>query len=503
MADTKTVETFDDAKNVMQQALFPGSKKHDLSKLPEEQQGGRREVDDFQSDKPPVEKLDEAKSADDGKPAGEKPPADSKPAGDKPVVADGKPAVAQLVVDDKAVKPKRVKKSAQDKSAEALTEAANAIKDLVKNQKAAGDKKDEPKTPATDDIPEGRREDLAIFKELENLDPKYKGKAAEYIAFARKEGDYIKQWEAANTGKSFDPEADEHSEWYDANEPEVSDRDLRRAEIRLESRPLAEQLADERVKGLREKLEQFEVAEAVRGTQPKIEQNTAIAVGAALEAMSPDILKIVSEHGHDKLAKLHPAASAVIQELCPKIVGVVDAAVKIFETNGRAFNKANAFHQEVVDTALSLEKQLQDFDVEQLTKPDGTTFVTRQRWNGMADEERKGHWIVGAQEVNLALANKYAAQAKTDYEKRVSEAEKTSEARGWKKPAPAKTADKPVGEEVVAGDEKPASEAEDDVKPDSPSTGSSTVHRPGGDAVPKKTEKPLDFMANGMFGGVK
>lgn len=498
MAESKKIETFDDAKGAMREALFPGSKPHDLSKPPEELTGGQREPQDMpdagkpaagDSDADKKAKIDaEAKAKEEAEKA-------EKEKGKTPEQIEAEKKAAAT-----AAKPKRVKKSSTDKSAEALTEAAKAITTAAHAMtakpadKPAGDK------PADDEVPAGRKDDLAIFAELENIDPKYKGKKAEYIAFAHKEDSYIKQWEAANTGKQFDPEAEEHSEWYDANEPEVSDRDLRRAEIRLEARPLAEQLAEDRTKGLKEKLDQFEVADTIRGTQPKIEQSVAIAVSAALEAMSPDILKLAGEKGQEELSKAHPEAAAVLHEMAPQIVGVVDAAIKIFETNGRAFDSKNAFHQEVVDTAVDLEKQLLAFDEEQLTKPDGTVFTTRQKWNSMPAEEREKHWIIGSQEVNLALANKYAAKAKEGYEKRVKDVESGATARGWTKPAPAKAADNSTANGKAAEEDKAAAGEEDGDKPNSPSTSSSTVHRPGEATPGKKDEKALDFMGKGMFG---
>lgn len=494
------IETVDQAKDVMREALFPGSKNRDLSVPPQVHGGGPREPSQMPKPKKAAAKPDgevTELSDEEKKKKEEEEKAKGKPVEETQEEKDRKAAEAAAA----GAKPKRVKKPAVDKSAAALEKAAGALETAATAIAASATKTDKKEDKKVDDeVPEARREDLAVFTELESMGEKFAGKRAEYVKFAKKEDTYIKGWLADNPGKEFDPESDDHTDFYEANEPEVSERDIRRAEIRLEAKPLAEQMATEKSKGIQDRLEQFESADKIRETAPKIQENIGIAFGAALSAMSPDILKLVGEKGHEALKESDPEAAAVMEEIGPRIVGAIDASVKLFAMDGKGFDSNNELHQEVATTALNMEKEFAEYDIAQLTQPDGKTFVTRHAWNQMTPQQREKHWIVGAQEVNMALTAKYADKVKTAYENRIKDTEKGAKARGWTKNPQSKVAEKETADGKVVEDDKAVDGEGDDGKPQSPSTSSSTLPRPGEGGPGKGKEKPLDFMSKGMFG---
>jgi len=384
----------------------------------------------------------------------EKPKEEAKPAEQKPAKAKRK---ADPAVD--------TGKLVQDVAAATATAVANAIKPgkeaKVDVQSIEG--------ILTDD----EKNDLQVIRFMAESEPeKYKDADKKYLAVVKKSQDYKTQWMAANPGKKFNPNDEEHADFYDAVEEDLpySDRELERAAIRFEAKLATsdvESKAEQRIKKIEREAATTELHARAQNVVPGV-------FGVIAKTVDEGVFNSLAKDGWEGLKKTDPVAYQEIGKIVKPMADMVQTIIEIDDPKGRIpIDLENPAHKEWAKFITEKENQYVGSD-----NDDGKLFATRADYIRMSEAQRARHWFLTTE----TLLTEYAA----DMAKKVAEAIKSereriaavAESLGYTK-AGAAPASKQAG---GATETKPKAEAQNkgeaQPKVDSPSSssGSKTDH---------------------------
>ena len=244
---------------------------------------------------------------------------------------------------------------------------------------------------AVEDLTPEDREDLTAFKKVEQLQPKMKGISDRFLKFSKARTEYESKWLKENEGKEFDPNADEHAEFYKRySEFESSDviRLLERAKVRIE--------AEEVVKAeLRPQIEAANRQQLVEKMQPIIANQVHNRVKGLLSKIAPDFEKILTDEktgrltlSEENLKRLEAEDPVVFQVLDELIGGKKDARGQVMnpentlgfmlaeieqtafaQQTGFRLNPQNPVHAKILGYAREYEQAMAD-------APDEVRFQT-------------------------------------------------------------------------------------------------------------------------------
>lgn len=401
----------------------------------------------------------------------EKPKEDPKPGKDTPKAeapkSDPKKPDDETPAED-APKPektvKRVPKpqtTVRIEGADDLRKATETLKDAANDiRKAANPKKDpEPQLELPEDL------DLDEIKALEEIDPKkFKGlevRARKFWGKGGQEDQYISAWKKANPGQQFDSEAPEHADFYEQNEPFVTDAERKAAQRHIGA-TIAARKAEEAARKVTEPVQRELARErAVKVAEPQRSEWEQSLLKSSIEAADPeakgiDVAKLADEHPllHGVVTQIHESVKPAIEELF---------ALK----NGAPFDAKNQVHASIMGVAEHLQKQI-------LALPDGDrevpilgkggkvigfkSFVPMHEFRDMTPDQREAHWTVTEDTILNAIQNDVRSAAAANFK---AEADKIAKFGGTVK---RKTAGKAQDKKVDEGAEK-SDETEPEAKP--------------------------------------
>lgn len=202
-------------------------------------------------------------------------------------------------------------------------------------------------------------------------DPKYRGRnlVEEYQEYEKSWKGYKQEWIAKHPGEKFDPEDEAHDSFRDAYEPDIDDRDLVRAEARLEARREAE----EAIRAQRAEL----ARERIQDTARRAEQEAAT---------------LLTDVPIDKLEAEDPAKADAIEEALPAAKRLVRLAHEMFTPGSPiGWDQNNPDHRTMMALVGNAEDLLASQPADQTTL-DGRRFVTAGEWNKLSERERQRAW---------------------------------------------------------------------------------------------------------------
>jgi hypothetical protein len=368
------------------------------------------------------------------------------------------------------------------------TSVATATAKAIKESTPAKEEKN-----ADDDVPEARRRDLSALEYLEANNPRYKGKKAEYVKFAKAEADYISKWEKDNPGRKFDADDEDHSAFYDRHEPEIHPRDLEDARVELAADRRAKALFEKESGSTRKELEEIKLQRDLERSDREVPMFVARNIALVSHAMGEDVAKAMSELKADEtLEEKDPAAHAALVSILPDLHEQTKAAAHLFGTEGRAYNAKNPAHQAVARESTELEKLLLAQPESKLTDKQGRKYAKLDDWANMTPEQKANHWTINGDLMAAHLANRAAEKAETLYKTEREKAEKLAKAYGYVK----------AGASDTAQDKNSAEHEESEPengKLRSPSTSSKTIIQPGVTTSPKTAKTGGDRMLDRMY----
>jgi hypothetical protein len=249
-----------------------------------------------------------------------------------------------------------------------------------------GEPKPEPTTSRPEDSlkPEDRHE-YEVAKSLAETNPKYKDAPRVILDHVKRSEAYAARWETQNPGKQFDPDDDEHNEFYDGLEKPWSDHEFRTAEIEMAAERVAAKThrqADTKIKALEQDNARLELT-------PIVHRTLADAAGRmARELQVDDKLKSIGDF--DKFAEEDPiTADAMVKSLGP-IQPLIEAIVQIDDPKGRfPVDEKNPAHQAWLQLLADKEAQYAGVETQ-----DGKMFATRISFSRMNEAQRARHWYL-------------------------------------------------------------------------------------------------------------
>lgn len=358
---------------------------------------------------------------------------------------DEKPAEVEKEAPAETEKPvKRVPKAPQVvrvEGADELKKATASLRDAADDMRKAA----QPKAPESVSLELPEEIDVDELKALEELEPKkFKGleeKARKFWGKGGQEDQYIADWKKANPGQQFDSEAAEHAEFYDKNEPFVTDHERKAAQRHIGAK-IATSKAEEAARKVTEPVQrQIARERAVKAAEPQQSQWEQDLIKSAVETADPeskgiDVSKLADEHPllHGVVTQLHETVKPALAELF---------ALK----NGAPYDAQNPVHTTLMAVAEQLEGQiLQQPEADRELPILGAggkvvgykTFLPMRQFHGLSKVKQAEHWTVNEDTILSAIQNDVRSATVANFR---AEAEKIAKYGGSvKRKTPAKAA---------------------------------------------------------------
>lgn len=394
----------------------------------------------------------------------EKPPGDTEP---KP-----KPAA----------KPKaKATTAAPEPDYEKIAEASGRgfAKAMAETQPA----KKEKDTP-DDGLTEDQRETVSVLERMGKDYPQYASLAKEFSEASRRAKDYQTRWEAANPGHAFDPEADEHNDFFEKNDVDWNDAHFNRTIARIE----AEKAAEKATAKSSEKLSELESKDQLRESEPKVRAQSIATARDYFKELGADYAKVLNDDGsiNREEIKRMTDEDPVRQAVFEAAHGVEGFAAELHrltlvDPKGRplyAFNKDNPNHQFIALFAQDEEAAMKALPAEDQVS-DGKRFATADEHAAMTPEKRRHYWHYTDRDLSRIYAAREAQRVQALVENESKRLEEFATKRGWKKP----DGDKPTGSSTAKNGEIPAQATEKPISPagisEQPLARTSSGGRPG------------------------
>lgn len=334
-----------------------------------------------------------------------------------------------------------VKIEGAEEIGQAAKELANAAKSIQESRQPAKEPEVVRELPETIDPEELQALEAVDPKRFKNLEKRMR----EFAGKGGKEDQYIDAWKKANPGQEFDGDAEEHADFYEKNEPFVSETDRVKAQ-----------------KFLREQAAKAAAEDASRKATEPLQREMAReralrAVEKEAPAMHDSILRDVVElsdpemKGAD-LAKLkdeHPVLHRIVEETFSPMRPVIAEALAL--KNGAFFDRENPIHNALLGAAQDLSRQMEaapeDAKIREVKNDKGKvvgqlTFVPMEEFYKLPKKEQAKHWTIGEDDVLKALQNDLRAEIPKRFKAKVAEiAEFGGSVK--RKPAPKTTAAAP------------------------------------------------------------
>lgn len=380
-------------------------------------------------------------------------PADKEPEkpAEQPEVRQPDPAPAK--VEEKAEKPtekpaepekKPVKKTkVPDKiipasellgepNEDAVTKAATAAATAA--VKAMAPKEEKAKEEQVVELPKDIQKQLDAFKELESRE-EYKGITKQVVDFKKKGGvedQYIRQWKKANPGKPYEPEDDDHTEFYEENDPTTKFESLA-DDLESAKEALIERRVEQRVESrLKPKIDEQRDEARRKELEPKIAQTRDSAIFSAVEAISPELAKTLREKGGEAVGDEDPMAFQVVEDVVPKYLPVIEEAARLFSgVSAVAKNGPNQEQSRVIESLNELNDYIaaqdQSVRVRALQTNRGTVyqrFVPFGEFHQLPPEQQAKSWTVTGDDVIAWIQAKQNNEIKARYDRLTTAASK-------------------------------------------------------------------------------
>lgn len=253
-----------------------------------------------------------------------------------------------------------------------------------------------------DQLPEVDQEDADAYIELAQSDPKKWGNLIpDIVSFEKEANKYIQQWKSNHPGEMFNPDDEEHAEFYKDEPKRPNRRQIKQAEREITRREVLEesrQQNDERFDRLEREHAKRTVAEKSKKEVQEFEER---------------IIEGVKESVGEKKFN-QKAVTKLFKQRYSEIKPLIEA---IDNLNGKAvkFDEANEVHQTIVNTANNVEDLLAGMPAASTVREDGRFFSTHHEFEQMSPPEQAKRWVVGLEEVKAFIQDGFQRVMDKDY----------------------------------------------------------------------------------------
>ncbi len=388
--------------------------------------------------------------------------------------------------EDEPPAPTRRKRASVTNEAEITERAAAAASEAatraVSKALSKPEEKPAPKPPE-DALTPAERKQFNIYQELEAWKPEaYKGVTEKYLGSLKEIQDYVKTWAKENPGVQFDPNDEQHNEFFERIEPPVDEDDWDDAKANIRAREISSQA----VKPLNDKLQAMEQERARNMMEPVLQQKALQGVHMLLNEFDPELaVEIGKPEGVKELQEKDPITAGILNHVAGIVSSLVAEIVRLHDPNaGIPFNANNPAHKEIADFILSQEARIAKLPREDQMR-DGKRFMGRFDYRSLTPDEKGSYWFLDQDDITYLLAQKYAIQARKIREEAVTKFNETAEKLGYKKLDGAK----PGTKTTAARAAQPAKPKETPTSPEAVSrTTVKTATGPDGKGAPDQAQ---------------
>lgn len=347
---------------------------------------------------------------------------------EKPTEPEKKPAKKTKVPDKIIPASELLGESSEDAVTKAATAAATAA------VKAMAPAREEKVKEEQVELPKDIQKQLDVFKELESRE-EYKGITKQVVDFKKKGGvedQYIRQWKKANPGKPYDPEDDDHTEFYEENDPTTKFESLA-DDLEAAKEALIERRVEQRVESrLKPKIDEQRDEIRRKELEPQIAQTRDSAIFSAVEAISPDLAKTLREKGGEAVGEEDPLAFQVVEDVAPKYLPVIEEAARLFSgVSTVAKGGPNQEQSRVIESLNELNDYIaaqdQSVRVRALQTNRGTVyqrFIPFGEFHQLPPEQQAKAWTVTGDDVIAWIQAKQNNEIKARYDRLTTAASK-------------------------------------------------------------------------------
>jgi hypothetical protein len=331
-----------------------------------------------------------------------------------------------------AEKPRRRASEAEitERAAAAAAEAATRAVSKMGRTEPLPDARPKTQDPR-ESLSSAERRQFDVYQELEASQPdRYKGVTQKYLKSLADIQEYTKTWAKENPGQKFNPDSEEHNEFFARIEPEVDEDDWVDAKANIRARDISAKA----VKPLNEKLQKMEQDRAKAALEPFVRQKQLESVGMLLNEFDPEIAAELNKpDGAKALAEKDPITAGILNHTAGVLFALSAEIVRLHDPNaGVEFDARNDAHKEIADFILEQEQRIARMPAEDRTR-DGKRFIGRLAYRNLPAEEKPGYWFLDQDDIINLLAQKYAIQAKKVRDDAVTKFNETAEKLGYKK----------------------------------------------------------------------
>lgn len=354
------------------------------------------------------------------KPVEEDKEPEPEPAAEKPK----KPKAAPTEDKEPEPKPKRKAKPEIDPIELAEATGRSIARELAREKAPPA-----PKEPEVEpDLPEEFAPDVAVFEEMARMNPKqYAGIKRELAKYAKAEDEYTAKWEADHPGEEFDPESDEHNDFYKRIRPKYEQRDFEAAkESLIEQRAVAK--AEERLRQRQEEMEQRR--EKASTIQPEVDREMIGLMGEMLTEADPENAELAKDWASiQTLDEKNPPLADVMITVHNEIKPVIEATKRLFRGIDQ-YDQNKPAHQRIAAMVNDAENQVSRLPLKDRYDDQGRLFATQDEYVKMSPTEKARHWYVGEQELMAIVHGQAKQQTKVLYEALKKQIERYSRVNG-------------------------------------------------------------------------
>ena len=224
---------------------------------------------------------------------------------------------------------------------------------------------------------------LRVFEEMaKEKGDEYGDLPAQFKSFVSKEAKYKAAWEKKNPGEAFDPNSDDHSDFYEQNEPVFEQDDYVDARAELKSA----ELFDRKQKALEEKMSKREREAQFEKVAKEAAADVGDALATSLKGEKTDLKTLAAED---------PVQAKYIKEAQGDLENLVSELFKVFtpDKNSKPFDGENKVHGVLYNQLQSYEDGLLQME-QQDTMMGNKRFTTIERFAKMSPEQQARHWSV-------------------------------------------------------------------------------------------------------------
>lgn len=376
----------------------------------------------------------------------------------------------------------------------AATAAAAAVRSSAPAAPAATDRQSDKRVITADDLPEDYGEYFEALKILPEVNPKFKGRdlTAEIATAYEKEQSYRAAWERKNKGKTFDPDDEEHVDFYSEHRVEISPADLRKADREVMRRSAVEDAKKAIIDDLGPEVEDLKVNRRLREFEEPVQAaaNT-IELAVVRAALGDDADAVLKEGVPAVQARLQedPDIQRVAARADETARGIVNLATRAVAGVERLDPERNQAHANFVEFLGILERSVAAGVID-APAIGGKQFISREELVRLPERKRAGYYTVASyDQLPVLVAGWAAGRVSSAIKSRNSSFERMAARMGYTKassasPTPAPKPGGKPGKQTPPPADPPATDGEDD-DGQTPSIGSRdgrVTGKPDGDA---------------------